>query len=134
MVCMGCGKVRGVKLPKGKNKFNASTTWYNGYWYDSILESNYAMFLDFRLKAKEIKSWDRQFPIIIEFEGTTILTHKVDFRTENLDKSFSLIECKGYPTPEWKIKKKLLMVMWLPKHPEYTYEVVTENQVNFARA
>src|SRR5271167_4739148 len=60
-VCQ-CTKVRGSKkAPPGK--FRAMTTRYDGYHYDSILEANYAMQLDWRLKAGEIKGWAKQVSI-----------------------------------------------------------------------
>jgi hypothetical protein len=35
-------------------------------WYDSTFGANHAMQLDWRLKTKEIKAWDEQFPVRIE--------------------------------------------------------------------
>src|ERR1039458_6706049 len=60
-VCL-CGKVRGSKRA-AKGKYNAIRSVYNGYPYDSKFEAAYAMQLDWRVKAKEIKAWDRQLPI-----------------------------------------------------------------------
>jgi len=62
-VCL-CGKVQGSKKA-APGKYNAVRSVYNGYPYDSKFEAQYAMELDWRLKAGEIKAWDRQFPIEI---------------------------------------------------------------------
>ncbi len=55
-VCL-CGKVKG-SAPMASNKYHAKTCFYNGFWYDSKFEANYAMNLDMRLKAKDIDSCD----------------------------------------------------------------------------
>jgi hypothetical protein len=61
-----CGNVRGsARVGNGKQKYNAKTTIYNGYAYDSGLEAKVAMELDWRLKAGDIKNWERQYPIEI---------------------------------------------------------------------
>jgi hypothetical protein len=125
-VCL-CGKVRGS--PKAKaNKYHAKTCLYNGYNYDSIFEANYAMQLDWRLKAGDIKAWEKQYPVTIRGgpNGEKILTTKVDFRVEENDGSFTLVETKGFETADYRIKKKLIEVLWLPEHPDHTYLLVKE--------
>jgi hypothetical protein len=52
---------------KRDNKFNAKKTEYNGLRYDSKLEVEKAMELDWMLKAKEIKSWERQVKVEFNF-------------------------------------------------------------------
>jgi hypothetical protein len=87
------------------NKYHAKTCFYNGFWYDSKFEANYAMNLDMRLKAKDIDSWERQYPARIMYNG---------------EKICSLWE----ETDVYKLKKRLLEIMWLPDHPDHTYLVV----------
>lgn len=124
-VCL-CGKEK--YSPKAKaHKYNAKGTTYNGYHYDSGFEANYAMQLDWRLKATDsnrIKAWDRQFPVHIIYHRNTLLTTKVDFRIHHMDGSFELVECKGFITPDYPLKKKLITMMWIPDHPNYRYTVV----------
>lgn len=121
-VCL-CGKVRGSKKAAA-GKYNATRTIYNGYPYDSKFEAQTAMSLDWRLKAKDIKGWTRQFSIEIRSPtGELILKHKVDFRVEHNDGSFELVECKGFETRDWKITKRLIETLWLPEHLDYVYTV-----------
>ena len=82
------------------------------------------MQLDWRLKAKEIKTWDGQFPVRIEINGEHILTTKVDCRVHENDGSFTLEEVKGFETADYKIKKKLIAGVFLKGHPDYSYVVV----------
>lgn len=120
-VCL-CGKVRGSKRA-AKGKYNAIRCTYNGYPYDSKFEAAYAMQLDWRLKAHDIKGWDRQYPIEIWANGEKILRTRVDFRVHENDGSFTLIEAKGFETRDYKLTKRLIETLWLPEHLDYTYVV-----------
>jgi hypothetical protein len=118
---MGCGlrdcHVR-AGSPKAKaNKYHANTTFYNGFSYDSIFEANYAMALDWRKKAGEIKEWERQYPVRIEINGEHILTMRADFRILHNDGTYELAETKGFETPDYKIKKRLIEVIMAPRTP-----------------
>jgi hypothetical protein len=121
-VCF-CGKVKG-SAPMASNKYHAKTCFYNGFWYDSKFEANYAMSLDMRLKAKDIDSWERQYPVRIIYNGEKICSLWVDFRVKQKDGSYELVEVKGFETDVYKLKKRLLEIMWLPDHPDHTYLVV----------
>lgn len=122
-VCL-CGKVRGGKKAE-PGKYHALRTEYNGVYYDSKFEAQTAMSLDWRVKAKEIKGWERQYPIEIRspHTGDLILRHKVDFRIEHNDGTFELLECKGFETRDWRITKSLIEELWLPEHLDHTYVV-----------
>ena len=73
--------------------------------FDSIFEANYAMALHLRKRAKDIKDWERQYPVTIEANGKKILTTKADFRIHHNDKGFEPVETKGFETPDYKIKQ-----------------------------
>jgi Protein of unknown function (DUF1064) len=122
-VCLGCGKLKGKKDVR-ENKYRAKRTEYKGMFYDSMREAQYAAELDLLLRAGKILSWERQYPVRIEIEGQHILTHKVDFRVQNHDGSYELHEVKGVATPDWKIRRQLLELVWLPKHLDHTYHVI----------
>lgn len=112
---------------KRYNKFNNVQQTYDGYNYDSRAEADYAMELDLRLKAKDIKDWERQYKVDIRYpmpEGKLICTYKVDFRIHHNDDSFELIEVKGMETSTYRLKRKLLEVIWLPENLDHTYTVV----------
>jgi hypothetical protein len=82
------------------------------------------MQLDWRLKSKEIKGWDRQFPVRIEISGEHILTTKVDFQAHENDGSFTLEEMKGFETADYKIKKRLIEIVFLEENPDHSCLVV----------
>lgn len=107
-----------------KNKYNNHTCQYGGSIYDSIKEADYAQELDFRLKAKDIKSWRRQIPIDLVVNGYKICTYKVDFEITHNNKSKELVEIKGFETPEFRLKKKLIEATFLHENPEYSYSLI----------
>lgn len=118
------------------NKYGAKKCEYNGYIYDSKFEASIAELLDWRLKAKEILGWERQFKVEMQaydHTGKPVLSksHKVDFRVSELDGSFTLIEAKGFETPDYKERRKWLEKLWLPQNLDHKYEVV--KQVNHYR-
>jgi len=89
--------------PKG-NKYNAESQTYNGHKYDSKYEASYAMNLDWRLKAGEIKEWHPHVKIDLRVNGCHIANYIVDFMIINLDESVEYHETKGFETYNWKIK------------------------------
>jgi len=106
------------------NKYGNTRQTYNGYSYMSKLEANYAYELDMRLKAKQIKAWDKQHKISFDVNGKHICNYYVDFIVYHNDDTIELVECKGMETDIWKLKRRLLEVLFLPEHPEYSYTVV----------
>lgn len=112
-----------------RNKYNAIRTEYDGVKYDSKFEATQAMELDLRVRAKDIKAWDRQFKVDVyayNQYGTPVklCSHRIDFRLHENDGSFTLLEAKGVATTDWKWRKKMLELFWLPVNPNYSYMVV----------
>lgn len=90
-----------------RNKFNAQTASYNGYTYHSKKEASYAMELDWRVKAKEVRSWTRQHKFELYVNGNFICNYYIDFRAEMKDGSFEYIEVKGFETDVWRLKWRI---------------------------
>jgi len=65
-----------AKAPK--NKFNAVRQTYNGYSYDSTMEAKYAAQLDWRIKAGEVKKWERQHKISLDVNGVHIANYFIE--------------------------------------------------------
>jgi len=105
-------------------KYGNTKVLYNGVKYDSKREANYAAELDLRLYAKDIAAWGRQLRVKLEANGQKICVYVIDFDVTELDGTHTLVEVKGFETAEWKLKKKLLEILWLPEHVGYNYQVV----------
>lgn len=107
-------------------KYGNRASDYNGYIYDSGFEADYAKELDLRLKAKDIKSWSRQFKIELFVGDIRVCNYYCDFLVEHNDGELELVEIKGMETEIYRLKRKILEAAWLPAHPDYTYTVIKE--------
>jgi len=107
---------------KKGNKYNAKRSQYNGVWFDSIKEANYAELLDWRVKSKDIKGWDRQITFDLMVNAKKIAGIRPDFLITNNDGSQEIHEVKSFvtATPLWQVKWKLFQVL----HPEYEFLVI----------
>jgi len=120
-------------------KFGNTKTEYDGNKYDSKFEAGVAKTLDIRVRAGEISGWERQYKVECvpyNSHGEPVLeckvSHKVDFRVHNLDGSFTLLEAKGFETPDYVMRRKWLMKFWLPDHLDHDYEVVYQNKKGYS--
>lgn len=112
-----------------KNKYNNVKTVYNGYRYMSRLEARVAQELDLRLKAGEFIEIIPQFRIKLyvylpDNKPADLFTYICDFRCERPDGTYLLVEAKGKETELFRVKKRILDLVWLPDHPEYEYEII----------
>jgi hypothetical protein len=92
---------------KKKNKYNAQSATYGGYTYHSKKEKDYAVQLDWRIKAKEVKSYTRQHRLDLRVNGILICKYFIDFRVELTDGTIEYVEVKGFETDLWRLKWKL---------------------------
>lgn len=100
-----------VKAKRKRNKYNAKSTIYNGFTYDSKLEAAYAQELDYRLTLGEIKAWQRQVRLSLDNEhGDHFAHYIIDFRVEHFDRPVEYVEVKGKATGEWRLKFKFLLM------------------------
>ena len=95
-----------------RNKFNAKKTSYNGRIYHSVLECNYAIELDWRKKAGEIKEIIPQYRFDLRINGIHWRYYKIDFKIELKDGTFEYVEIKGFPTNEWKQKWDVTVIIF----------------------
>lgn len=94
---------------------NAKKQEYNGFRYDSGFEANYARELDLRVKAKDIKSYDKQVNLDLIVNGYIVCQYRIDFIIHHNDGITEYIECKGYQTDVWKLKWKLFESLYSGK-------------------
>ena len=107
-------RVRSPPLSQNMPNFNRYATrttkqTYNGRSYHSRAEAEYAIYLDQRLNAGEIKSWTPQKRIeLLGENGSHICNYYIDFVVEHHDGVTELIEVKGFETNIWNLKWKML--------------------------
>lgn len=93
---------------KSNNKYKVVGTNYDGKFYHSKGEASYAMELDWRIKAGEVLSYERQVKIDIRVNGVHITNYFIDFVVTMKDGTRVYTEYKGAVTPDWQIKWNLL--------------------------
>lgn len=112
-----------------KNKYNAKITEYNGVKYHSKLEATYAKNLDWRVKAKDIEHWSRQFKIPLAVNETHICNYFIDFIIIHNDGKIEYVEVKGMETSTWKLKWKLFNAIFAKEHPGIIITLVKKDQI-----
>jgi len=111
------------------NKFGAKKTEYNGRKYDSKLEARVAQELDLRMKSGEFIEVTPQFRIKLyvylpDNKKADLFTYVCDFRCTRPDGSYLLVEAKGMETSLFRVKKRILDLVWLPDNLDYEYEII----------
>ena len=102
-----------VASVENKSKFNAVKTYVDGILFDSKWEAKRYSLLKIREKAGEISDLKLQvsFPLIIN--DIKVATYISDFTYYDLINNSKVVEdSKGFLTPEYKIKKKLMKAIF----------------------
>lgn len=92
--------------------FQTKKQEFNGYQYDSKFEAAYGQELEFRQKAGDIKSFERQKNLDLIVNGYVVCQYRIDFVVYHNDDSIEYVECKGYATDVWKLKWKLFEALF----------------------
>lgn len=87
-----------------KHKFYAKQTINDGIKFSSKLEARWYSIIKDMKDSGEVLFFLRQVP----FHITPDVTYRADFMLFYANGNVEVWECKGYDTPEWKIKKKLV--------------------------
>lgn len=90
-----------------KNKYKAKSTNYNGYNYDSKKEAEYAMDLDWKIKAGLVDKFERQYKFDLKINEIHICNYFIDFKVYYKDGHIEYVEVKGFETDLWKLKWKI---------------------------
>lgn len=94
-------------IEKRYNKYKAEKQTFGGRSYHSKKEADYAVNLEWRKKAGEIKEIIPQYKLDIRVNGKHITNYFIDFKVVLSDDTIELIEVKGFETDVWRLKWKL---------------------------
>ena len=103
------------RLKFGTTKYYNKRQEYGGHSYMSKLEADVAWQLDMRIKAGEVKSYDRQVKISLDVKGHHICNYIIDFVVHCTDGTTEYLEAKGFETDVWKMKWKLFEALYSDK-------------------
>lgn len=120
MILDGLTVKHGSLVEKQKRVRGYESTTYAGATYHSRAEAQYAMELDARKAAGEIRSIRRQVNLDLKVNGAQICRMVVDFLVEFADGHEEWHEVKGWASREWEIKRNLFRAIW----PEREYVVI----------
>jgi hypothetical protein len=93
-----------------RNKYNAKKTIVDGITFDSKKEA--ARYIELKLLEKRghIKNLERQVRVDVTHDGHLLFWWKADFvYFENGKRIYE--DVKGFETPVWRLKKKILRAM-----------------------
>lgn len=121
-----CGVQKGREEKRAK--YHNKSSVYNGIYYHSQFEANYASELDWLVKSKEIKSWERQVKLDLKVNGYHITNYYIDFIVHHFDGSRDFTELKGHETADWRLKWSLLEAVFddFKEHPDDMMVLVKE--------
>lgn len=83
-----------------------------GRSYHSKKEADFAQILELMKKAGEIKSIKPQKKIRLEVYGSFVANYYIDFEVIHKDNSVEWIEVKGFETEVWRLKFKLVEIIY----------------------
>lgn len=93
-------------------KYNAQKVRADGYLFDSKAEHKRWCELKILLQAGKITNLEVHPKIPLDIAGVAVCTYMPDFRYEDSLSGKTLWEdVKGHPTPEFKLKVKLLAIL-----------------------
>lgn len=98
-------------MSEAVSKYRAKKTEYNGEIYDSKAEARFAATLELMKKAKgdaKMVAIQRQYVFQIELNGKKICKYIADFACTFADGRQLFYDVKGFATPVYKLKKKLV--------------------------
>lgn len=96
-----------------KNYYTSAKTTLglDGTYYASMFEASYANELFARKRLKEIESYETQVPFPLKVNDQKICTYIADFVIYHLDGSNEIVETKGFKTPVFNLKWKLVCAL-----------------------
>lgn len=104
---------------KRQNKMNAVRTELDGITFHSGKEANRWAELQILLAAGEIADLKRQVPYSLDVNNVHICNYVADFvYYEHLATEPTVEDAKGYRTPEYQLKKKLMLAVYAIKIKE----------------
>ena len=108
------------------HKYNAKKTKIDGITFASRKEADYYNELCLRKRARDIKDFSLQPKFILlydfvhggkKYKG---ISYTADFKIEHNDGTSEIIECKGFKTKDYILRKKLL----LSQYPDLKFSEV----------
>ena len=95
-----------------KSKYGNKRVQIDGIWFDSILEGHRYGQLKLLRQAGEIVDFEMQVVYHLDVNGIHICDYRADFVVKYPDGHGEVEDTKGVETPEFKLKKKLMLAIY----------------------
>ena len=109
-----------------ETKYKANAIFIDDYKFDSMLEADYYLYLLDELQGNRIKGFELKPTFLLQPSFTkndkrfAQIKYIADFQVTTLQGDTLIIDTKGMPTPDFKIKQKLFEY----KYPDLSLKVV----------
>lgn len=100
-----------AEVPAKRNKFGNVATVIDGHRFASKLEGTRYLQLKMLRSGGVITKFRMQVPYVIEVNGHRICEYRADFVIDWPDGTTTVEDTKGVETPEFKLKKKLMLAV-----------------------
>lgn len=97
-----------------RNKYGAKKTEVDGIVFDSKAEARRWGELKLLARAGEIFELNRQVPYSLMVNGAKVGVYRADFVYVDRGENVVIEDCKGFKTPEYKLKAKIMAAMGHP--------------------
>lgn len=101
-----------AKPQRKKSKYGNKRVQIDGIWFDSILEGHRYGQLKLLKQAGEIADFEMQVTYHLGVNGIHICDYRADFVVKYPDGHGEVEDTKGVETPEFKLKKKLMLAIY----------------------
>lgn len=107
-----------IGVERKQPKYHNTKCEIDGIKFDSQLECDYYCQLKMLRMKGEVKDFDLQVPFLLQpsfkRDGKTIraIRYIADFVVTLADGTKEVVDTKGYPTPEYKLKRKMLLYQY----------------------
>jgi hypothetical protein len=116
---------RRSKYGVDRSEAGKSARTYGGRIFDSVAEMRYCQLLDIRKLAGDIQDFWCQQDIPLVVNGIRVAKLIADFKILHLDNTIEFCDVKGFATPAFRLKLKLLKAC----HPNLRFTVVPAKEI-----
>ena len=96
-----------------RSKYGNRRVCWRGVWFDSQAELQHWLILLDRQKRGEISGLERQVTYSLDVNGVHICKYVADYvYLDKYEGRLLVVDKKGYKTPEYKLKKKLMLACY----------------------
>jgi hypothetical protein len=95
-------------IKKKRSKFNNKKVCADGHKFDSLKEYEYYRELLMRQRCGDVVSFEMQVPFAVVVNDKKICKYKADFVERLKSGLFVVVDVKGFRTPIYRLKKKLV--------------------------